>query len=48
MILIETEYLRAMTKAELDWLCSVIDELRSGTISWSYEELVEAAKQSLE
>jgi DNA-binding PadR family transcriptional regulator len=46
--LIETEYLRAMTKAELDWLCSVSDELRSGTLSWSYEELAEAAKQSLE
>jgi DNA-binding PadR family transcriptional regulator len=45
--LIETEYLRAMTKAELDWLCSVIDELRSGTLSWSYEELAEAAKQFL-
>jgi DNA-binding PadR family transcriptional regulator len=45
--LIETEYLRAMTKAELDWLCSVIDELRSGTLSWSYEELAEAAQQFL-
>jgi DNA-binding PadR family transcriptional regulator len=45
--LIETEYLRAMTKAELDWLCNVIDELRSGTLSWSYEELAEAAKQFL-
>ena len=46
--LIETEYLRAMTQAELDWLCSVIDELRSGTLSWSYEELAEAAKQFLQ
>jgi DNA-binding PadR family transcriptional regulator len=45
--LIETEYLRAMTKAELDWLCSVIDELHSGTLTWSYEELAEAAKQFL-
>jgi DNA-binding PadR family transcriptional regulator len=46
--LIETEYLRAMTQAELDWLNSVIDELRSGTLSWSYEELAEAAKQFLD
>ncbi len=45
--LIETEYLRAMMQAELDWLCSVIDELRSGKLTWSYEELAEAAKQSL-
>jgi DNA-binding PadR family transcriptional regulator len=46
--LIETEYLRAMTQAEVDWLCSVIDELRSGTLSWSYEELAEAAKRFLQ
>jgi hypothetical protein len=46
--LIETAYLRAMTKAELDWLCSVIDELRSGTLSWSYEELAEAARPFLD
>jgi hypothetical protein len=46
--LIETEYVRAMTQSELDWLCSVTDELRSGTLSWTYEELAEAAKQSLE
>ncbi len=45
--LIETEYLCAMTLAELDWLCSVIDELRSGTLSWSHEQLAEAAKQFL-
>ncbi len=45
--LIETEYLRAMTKAELDWLCSVTDELRSGSLSWSHEELAEVAKQFL-
>ena len=37
-----------MTKAEVDWLCSVTDELRSGTLSWSYEELAEAAKQFLD
>jgi DNA-binding PadR family transcriptional regulator len=45
--LIETEYLRAMTKAELDWLCSVTDELRSGSLSWSHEELAEVARQFL-
>jgi len=45
--LIETEYVRAMTQAELDWLCSVIDELRSGALSWSQAELAEAAHQFL-
>jgi hypothetical protein len=43
--LIESEYLRAMTLPELNRLSSVIDELRSGTLTWSYEELAEAAKQ---
>jgi hypothetical protein len=41
------QYLHAVTKAKLDWLCSVIDELRLGTLSWSYQELAEAAKQFL-
>jgi hypothetical protein len=46
--LVETEYLRAVTQAELDWLCCVIDELGSGSLSWSFEELTEAAKQFLD
>jgi DNA-binding PadR family transcriptional regulator len=42
--LLETEYLRAMAEAELRWLTAVIEALRSGTLSWSYEELAEGVK----
>jgi DNA-binding PadR family transcriptional regulator len=37
--LLETEYLRAVTSAELGWLTSVLDDLRSGSLAWSAEDL---------
>jgi DNA-binding PadR family transcriptional regulator len=43
--LLETEYLRSIAEAELRWLTAVLDDLRSGALSWSYEELAEAAKR---
>jgi DNA-binding PadR family transcriptional regulator len=45
--LVETEYLRAVTAAELNWVNGVVDELRSGALAWSEEELAEAAKSFL-
>ena len=45
--LVETEFLRAMTAAELDWVAGIVEELRSGTLSWSEEELVESVKSFL-
>ena len=45
--LVETEYLRAMTATELDWVNGIVAELRSGTLSWSQEELVESVKSFL-
>ena len=45
--LLETEYLRSVTAAELDWFASIIEDLRSGRLSWSAEELTEAARQFL-
>jgi DNA-binding PadR family transcriptional regulator len=33
--LLETDYLRAVTAAELSWLTSVLDDLRSGALTWS-------------
>jgi len=42
--LIETEYIRAMTSAELEWVRAIVDELRSGTLAWTFEELTEAVK----
>jgi DNA-binding PadR family transcriptional regulator len=44
--LIETEYLRAVAVAELSWARGIIDDLRSGALSWSYEELGETAVSS--
>jgi DNA-binding PadR family transcriptional regulator len=40
--LLETEYLRAVTAAELAWVEAVVAELVAGTLRWSYEELAAA------
>jgi hypothetical protein len=45
--LVEMEYLRAMSTAELDWVTGIVDELRSGKLTWSQEELAETAKSFL-
>jgi DNA-binding PadR family transcriptional regulator len=47
--LIESEYLVAMRKAELKWVRSVLDELRSGQLTWDLEEIfkqIRAARKS--
>jgi DNA-binding PadR family transcriptional regulator len=43
VVLMDDEYQRAMYAAELAWLDSVIAELRSGSMTWSYEEFAELA-----
>lgn len=43
VVMLETEYQRAMTAAQLAWLTSVVDDLRSGRLSWSWEELTALA-----
>ena len=45
--LLDGDYLRTMIESELKWVCGVIDELRSGSLTWNYEELAEAAKSFL-
>jgi DNA-binding PadR family transcriptional regulator len=37
--MLETEYLRAVTRAELDWIDEVLAGLQDGSINWSREEL---------
>ncbi|MGF1429918.1 PadR family transcriptional regulator [Kitasatospora sp. LaBMicrA B282] len=37
--LLETEYLHAVTEAEARWLRAVVEDLRTGRLSWSVEEL---------
>ncbi|MET7729425.1 PadR family transcriptional regulator [Streptomyces mirabilis] len=36
---LETEYLRAVTAAELEWVHAVVKDLRAGRLSWSKEQL---------
>jgi DNA-binding PadR family transcriptional regulator len=43
--LLETEYLRAVTEAELRWVDGIVAGLRDGSITWSREELRAIAAQ---
>jgi DNA-binding PadR family transcriptional regulator len=45
IVLIESEYLRAVIGAEVDWLNSVIDDLKSGKLSWDHEKLAAQAAE---
>jgi DNA-binding PadR family transcriptional regulator len=40
--LLETEYLRTVTDAELRWVSAVIADLQTGTLTWSDEDLAGA------
>jgi DNA-binding PadR family transcriptional regulator len=44
--LLEDEYLRAVTAAELGWVSGVVDDLRTGALTWN-DDLYEAAKPFL-
>ena len=44
LFLLETEYLRAVTTAELGWVEGIVADLRSGTLTWSEEELLALAR----
>jgi DNA-binding PadR family transcriptional regulator len=41
--LLETEYLRAVTEAELRWVEAILAGLRDGSLKWSREELLAIA-----
>jgi DNA-binding PadR family transcriptional regulator len=43
--MLETEYLRAVTDAELHWVDAVLAGLRDGSITWSREQLQAIAAQ---
>lgn len=47
LFLIETEYLRVVTTAELNWVNGVVDDLRKGALTWSHEEIAELVKHFL-
>jgi DNA-binding PadR family transcriptional regulator len=44
--MLESEYLRAVTSAELAWLDGVVDDLRSGRLVWSVEQLMAFAGEA--
>ncbi|WP_040840838.1 PadR family transcriptional regulator [Nocardia brevicatena] len=39
VVVLEDEYLRAVTEAELHWVDAVVTDLASGALTWSYESL---------
>lgn len=41
---LEEEYLLAMRRAELKWARSVLDEVRSGRLTWNLSEILDAAR----
>lgn len=45
LFLVETEYMRAVTAAELEWVDRVVDDLKAGSLTWTYEELADIARK---
>jgi len=43
-VLVEVEYARAMKQAELEWVRSLIEDLRAGRLSWDREALCRLAE----
>jgi DNA-binding PadR family transcriptional regulator len=43
IVLMDDEYQRAVTQAELGWVNGVLEDLRTGALTWSYEELARLA-----
>ncbi len=43
IFLLEEEYMRATTEAELAWITSVVEDLRAGRLTWSHAWLAELA-----
>lgn len=44
VFLLETDYLRAVARAELEWVDSVVKELRTGRLQWNVEDVPDIAK----
>src|SRR3981081_469302 len=41
LFLLETEYVRAVLATEREWVIGVVEDLRAGRLTWSYEEMAE-------
>jgi DNA-binding PadR family transcriptional regulator len=44
IVLVETEYLIAHLRVDCDWIAALLDDLHSGALRWSTEELIELAR----
>jgi DNA-binding PadR family transcriptional regulator len=44
---LETEYMRAVATAELDWLTDIVEDFRTGRLTWSHDEIPALAAQFL-
>jgi DNA-binding PadR family transcriptional regulator len=44
IVLVETEYLIAHLRVDRDWIAALLDDLRTGALRWSTEELIELAR----
>lgn len=40
LFVVEEEYARAMRKAELQWVRALVDDLRTGNLTWDVDELI--------
>jgi DNA-binding PadR family transcriptional regulator len=45
--LLDDEYMRAIMTAELNWIDGVLDDLRTGALTWNWEQLASVARQNV-
>jgi DNA-binding PadR family transcriptional regulator len=45
LVLVETEYLIAHLETDVAWIAALVDDLRTGRLDWSYEELAALARR---
>ena len=45
LVLVETEYLIAHLETDVAWIAALVDDLRTGRLDWTYDELVALARR---
>jgi len=45
LVLIESEYMRAHLRTDIEWINALIDDLRQGRLTWDRERLIEEARR---
>ena len=44
LFLLETEYVRRVTAAEIEWVEAVVDDLKAGRLAWSKDDMARWAE----